>query len=348
LSASAYLAILGTSASVAVFATPVARRVALRFDVLDRPFGHKTHETPVPYLGGAALILGVLGAAILFAVIRPVAGAAGDLVTVLGLSLVVAALGFIDDLRTLSPWLRLSVEAAAAAGLWLGGARFALTGVEPVDFLLTVAWVVGITNAQNILDNMDGLSAAVAAVAGGWILVIAAVGGQVMVAALAAGVAGCALGFLRHNFHPAKIYMGDGGSLFLGFLLAYLTLEVSFGAAEGVSALARALLLGVPIFDLTLVFINRLRAGQNPMRGGSDHTSHRLTQLGWGVRRVVLVLAIAGSALGLGAVVLASLSPPWAYATGAGVVAVLAWIGVRLSAVAVHGTVPPRPSPLRG
>jgi UDP-GlcNAc:undecaprenyl-phosphate GlcNAc-1-phosphate transferase len=146
---------------------------------------------------------------------------------------------------------------------------------------VTVLWVVGVTNAFNLLDNMDGLSAGVATIAGLSFCVIAGVNGQYLVAALSAAVAGCASGFLRPNFHPAKINMGDAGSLFLGFLLAFLAVRLKLASAPPAVALfVPVLVLGVALFDTTLVTFNRLRHGRSPLQGGRDHVSHRLVWVG--------------------------------------------------------------------
>ena len=138
----------------------------------------------------------------------------------------------LDDLRGLSPVGAIVAEVAAGLAVWGVGAGVDLFGPGVTDAVVTVVWVVGITNAFNLLDNMDGLSSGVAAIAAGSIFVIAASNGQFLVAALSIGLAGCALGFLRHNFHPATIYMGDAGALFLGFVLAYLGLKLRFDAPD--------------------------------------------------------------------------------------------------------------------
>src|SRR6185295_8402540 len=145
-----------------------------------------------------------------------------------GVAIGLAFVGLLDDLRQLNPWVRLVAEIGAGVAVWVVGAGVDLWGPSLTDALVTVVWVVGITNAFNLLDNMDGLSSGVAAIAAGSIFVIAASNGQFLVAALSIGLAGCALGFLRHNFHPATIYMGDAGALFLGFVLAYLGLKLRF------------------------------------------------------------------------------------------------------------------------
>ena len=293
-----YLWIFATATLLALSLTPIARRIALRFDILDRPGDRKSHAVAMPYLGGLALVGSVLGAAALFAVVRPPVSSLGELLVVLGVALLIAGLGFRDDVRYLSPLTRLGVEFLAAIVMWMIGVRIGVFGSPPLDFAATVLWVVGLVNAQNFIDNADGLSAGTAAAASGWVVVIAAVNGQFLVASLAAGVMGCAVGFLWYNIHPAKIYMGDGGSLFLGFLLAYLTIKLRIGGAASLSLSVPLLIMGVPIFDTMLVVVERVRHGRSPMLGGTDHTSHRLMHLGLSVRSAVLVIVVVGILIG--------------------------------------------------
>jgi UDP-GlcNAc:undecaprenyl-phosphate GlcNAc-1-phosphate transferase len=168
--------------------------------------------------------------------------------------------------------------------------------------------VVGVTNAFNLLDNMDGLAAGVAAIASGFFLVLAAASGQFLVASLSAAVAGACLGFLRFNFlAPARIFMGDAGSLLLGFLLAAIGIKLRFENDPAITVLIPLLVLGVPIFDTALVTISRLRRRLNPLTAaGRDHLSHRLTLLGLTQREAVMVIAMVCGILGLAALFLSS------------------------------------------
>jgi UDP-GlcNAc:undecaprenyl-phosphate GlcNAc-1-phosphate transferase len=288
--------------------TPLMLRLALRRNILDLPVDRKAHSSPVPYLGGVAIVaafsIALLGGALWY---RPVAGLT-TLATAVGVGLVLSVMGLVDDLSGLSPWLRLALEVAAGVTVWLVGAGVTLLGPGWLNAIVTVFWVVGITNAFNLLDNMDGLSAGVAFVAAAAFFFIAALGGQFLVAALAVAVGGCALGFLRHNFYPARIYMGDAGSLFLGFMLAFIGVRLRLVSTPPFVALfVPILVLAVPIFDTALVTVNRLRHGRSPMAGGRDHTSHRLVFVG--VPVPVAVTLIYGVAVGLGwlAVLLARL-----------------------------------------
>jgi UDP-GlcNAc:undecaprenyl-phosphate GlcNAc-1-phosphate transferase len=306
----AYVAAFLGSLAIAWVLTPLLLRVALRRELLDVPDGRKAHESPVPYLGGLAIVAGFSALSLAAAAVERAPQVLAQLGVLLGAGLVLAVVGLVDDLRGgLNHWFRLSVEIGAGVLVFVTGSGAALPGLPGwVDLAVTVVWVVGITNAFNLLDNMDGLSAGIAAIASVALSLIAALNGQYLVAALAAGLAGCATGFLRHNFHPAKIYMGDAGSLFLGFLLAVLGLKLRLTETPPVVALfVPVLVLGLPIFDTTLVTWQRLRHGRSPVQGGRDHASHRLVWVGIPVPVTVGLLYAAAVSLGWLAVLLARL-----------------------------------------
>ena len=297
-----------TALALAWLLTPLMLRLALRLSVLDLPDERKAQASPVPYLGGVAIVLAFSVTVLLAGAVVAPEGGVRPLAAVLGAALALALMGLVDDLRGLNPFLRLAVEAGAGAVVWFSAPSISLPGPPWVELLVTVLWVVGVTNAFNLLDNMDGLSAGVAAIAATTLCLIAALNGQFLVAALSAAVAGCATGFLRHNFHPAKIYMGDAGSLFLGFLLATLAVRLQLSdAPRPVALFVPVIVLGVALFDTTLVTANRLRHGRSPLQGGRDHASHRLVWVGIPVPvSVGLIYGVAVS-LGFLAVLLARL-----------------------------------------
>ena len=254
-----YLAVFLVSAAFSLLLTPLVLRFALRRNVLDLPGGHKSHTDPVPYLGGLAIVAAFALTVVVAALVRPPVSGRGELFVVLGLAVLLAFVGLLDDLTSLSPVVRLVVEVGAGLAVWAVGGGIDLFGPGVTDAAITVLWVVGITNAFNLLDNMDGLSSGVAAIAAGWIFVIAvARTDSSSWPGSAIGLAGCAIGFLRHNFHPARIYMGDAGALFLGFMLAYLGMKLRFDAPTSTTFLVPILIMGVPIFDTTLVTVTRL------------------------------------------------------------------------------------------
>ena len=194
--------------------------------------------------------------------------------------------------------LRFGAQLLAALGLWELGVRVGLTGDPRIDLPMTVLWTVGITNAMNLLDNMDGLSASTATIASLWFGAIALINGQFLVAALAFAVAGAAAGFLRDNRPPARIYMGDAGSLFLGVMLAALGMLLSLDRGSLVTAAVPVLILTVPVLDTALVSVARIRHGISPFQGGRDHTSHRLVRIGLPVPVAVGIIALASLAHG--------------------------------------------------
>ena len=284
---------------VSLVLTPLAIRSALRLGVLDRPGEHKSHVTPTPYLGGVAIVLAVTLSIALAAVVRGEASATlSQLLGILAIALGMAAMGLLDDLRGLPVVLRFGVQLLAGIGLWGLDVRVDLTGEPLIDLPLTVVWTVGITNAMNLLDNMDGLSASTATIASLWFGAIALINGQFLVAALAFAVAGAAAGFLRDNRPPARIYMGDAGSLFLGVMLAALGMLLSLDRGMLVTAAVPVLILTVPVLDTALVSVARIRHGISPFQGGRDHTSHRLVRIGLPVPVAVGIIALASLAHG--------------------------------------------------
>jgi UDP-GlcNAc:undecaprenyl-phosphate/decaprenyl-phosphate GlcNAc-1-phosphate transferase len=311
------------------------RRLALRYGLVDEPGPRKVHVSPMPLLGGIAIYLG-FALAILFTFH---AAPKQQIVGILGGATLVAIVGMLDDGGLLHHQVKLFLGMPLAAlFLIASGIRAQLfsmfvpgTAGAVLDICFTILWVVGITAAFSILDHMDGLCAGIAAVASGFFTLSAIFNGQTMVRTLGAAALGAALGFLRWNFNPAKIFMGDGGAMFLGFLMAALGLKIRPQGAEfPVTWLVPMLILGVPIFDTTLVSISRARRGLLPFTSpGKDHTAHRLSNLGLGHRGAVLVLyalAIFSGSLALAA---PHLSPAILYSSVA-VLALLMATGVYL------------------
>jgi UDP-GlcNAc:undecaprenyl-phosphate/decaprenyl-phosphate GlcNAc-1-phosphate transferase len=291
-----YLGILAGSLTLSWVLVPVALRFALRRQVLDHPGGYKTQDAPVPYLGGVAMLVAFAVAVAAAAIARPPVSGLDQLLIILGVALALSLIGLLDDLRGLGVGIRLAAMVAAGLALWFGGTGVLLFGNPWLDGAITVLWVVGITNAMNLLDNMDGLSAGVAAIAATTFFAVAALNGQFLVAGLSIALAGCALGFLRHNRYPARIYMGDAGSLFLGVMLAALGIRLRLDAGPPIAVFVPLIVLSVPIFDTALVTVSRAVAGKSPFEGGSDHASHRLVRLG--LRVPVAVGLIYGAAIG--------------------------------------------------
>lgn len=274
----------------ALLATPVARAVAIRLGVTDNPDGRKAHTTPTPYLGGLAIAFGIVvgvlaGRSFSWAATAVAAGA-----------LLLVVVGVVDDLRNLSPVLRLGLEAGAAGLALLGGVAFPVHA--PVVLLpVALAWIVLLANSVNLLDNMDGAAASSTGAVAGVLAVGAALFEQPLTAVFAAATAGACAGFLRWNWRPARIFMGDGGSLLLGYLLAVGSLAVVRDVELGRAAVAAVLFAALPLFDTSLVVISRRRAGRSFLQGGTDHSSHRLRRAGLSVGGSAATLAAAAAAL---------------------------------------------------
>jgi UDP-GlcNAc:undecaprenyl-phosphate GlcNAc-1-phosphate transferase len=302
-----YLPIVLASAVLAFLATPLTRWLAARLGMVDQPGLRKAHRAPTPLLGGLALYAGVTLAFVVFGQADWVTEGVG----ILGGATLLFITGLWDDRYGMPAGLKLAACAVAAVFLSAFGVRVQLFNVWWLDGLITVLWVVGITNAANLMDNMDGLAAGLTAVAAVFFFVLAALEGQGLVASLAAALLGSALGFLFYNLAPAVSFMGDAGSLTIGFLLAALGIKIRFLQFPlGATWMAPIVVLGVFIFDTTLVTVSRLRRGRSPFQGGSDHTSHRLAQLGLGGPRAVLTLYVAAVSLGALAITLTRLPVP--------------------------------------
>jgi len=331
-----YASIFLASLLLSLVFTPIALRLALHRSVLDHPTGYKGHASPMPYLGGLAMVgafsIAVVGAAI----VRPPVSGRNELFVVLALAFALSLVGLVDDLRHLRPWVRVLCEVGAGYALHEAGVGLQLFSSAPANAAFTIVGVVAITNAFNLLDNMDGLSAGVAAIGAGGFFAIAAANGQFLVAGLAAGTAGCALGFLRHNFHPARIYMGDCGSLFLGFVLAYLGMKLRFDGPVGINVLVLVVVLGIAIFDTTLVTVCRLLRRRSPFRGARDHVSHRLVAVGIPVPAAVAVIYGAAVSLSVIGFVMGRTDPALAYLLAGLVGALGVFFGVLLARVPVE------------
>ncbi|HKD72483.1 MAG TPA: MraY family glycosyltransferase [Candidatus Acidoferrum sp.] len=324
--------LIALSASL-VLTVPV-RALAIRVGMVDLPGPRKVHLTPIPLLGGLAIYGAVMLA--IFAVFDGPARAQS--VGIFTGATIVAIVGFLDDRGWLHHQIKLFLGMPVAAVILLASGVHAnifhvLVGGKTgtwLDAALTIAWVVGVTASFSILDHMDGLCAGVAAMASAFFALLAYLNGQTVVTTLAAATLGAAAGFLRWNFKPAKIFMGDGGAMFLGFLMAALGLKLRLEQSSNLAGwLAPVLILGATIFDTTLVTISRSRRGLLPFAApGKDHSAHRLANLGLGERGAVVAMYLGGAIGGSAAVVTA-----YASSLGAAIVALLAVTAVALAVV---------------
>ena len=323
----AILAIFLVALMVTALSTPQIRRLAIGLGFVDAPAERKLQTEPIPLLGGIAIVIGAL-LGLLLVVFFAYDDLPRSVVGVLSASGIVALVGLLDDRLGLPAWAKLAGQFAGFMVLVYFGIRVQLPIPEGLNYAITFIWLAGISNAINFMDNMDGLSAGVSAVAAAFILLFGLVNGQFLVSALAAALLGAWLGFLRYYFQPAQIYMGDAGSLFLGFLLAVLGIQLRFPANSAfVTWMVPVLVLGLPIFDMSLVVFSRSRRGVSPNSPGKDHTSHRLVDRGLTQREAVMALYLCGGALGMIAVYVTQAEIVEGYIIG-GLVALLAFYAV--------------------
>jgi UDP-GlcNAc:undecaprenyl-phosphate GlcNAc-1-phosphate transferase len=277
--------------------TPLMRNIAILTDVVDRPnSSHKSHKKPVPYLGGIAIIIGVISVSYSASLISDFTSTTFWLATsVLGPALLLGLIGLWDDMRNLSPLPRFIAQSLAGvftAIILINTNNVGNpTGSTLFDSIITIIWVVGICNSINFFDNLDGGAAGTVAISSIGLAYLALNGDQYLIAALAIVTAGSTLGFLVWNKSPAKIYMGDAGALFLGVLLATLTVRFEPNTQTQIgSYLIPIFLLAIPILDTTIAVLSRVRRHLSPFQGGQDHLSHRLIRVGLSHRQAASTL----------------------------------------------------------
>jgi UDP-GlcNAc:undecaprenyl-phosphate GlcNAc-1-phosphate transferase len=259
-----------------------------------KPRADRWHKGTPAFFGGVPLFAGFMALSILF-----VPWSNHLLWRLIGLTSVMFALGLVDDLHRLAPGGKLVVQIAAAALLVFSGVVYPLRGSMAVNAIVSIVWLVGITNAFNLLDNMDGLSAGIALISTGYLTVFYVSGGYHDQAVIVALAAGAIAGFLLFNFNPARIFMGDSGSLFIGFLLgATSLLDVTHVSGVPTFVLAPVTILAIPIFDTLFVSVTRRLRGQAISQGGTDHSSHRLVRMGLKEKRAVLLLYVLSAGSG--------------------------------------------------
>ena len=277
--------------------TPLMRKIALATNVVDNPnAAHKSHKKAVPYLGGVAIIIGIISISYSTSLVSNFTSATFWLATsVLGPALVLGLIGLWDDIKNLSPLPRFIAQSIAgiftASVLVITNNVGNPTGSDIFDALITVFWVVGICNSINFFDNLDGGAAGTVAISSAALAFLALTGDQYLIAALATVTTGATLGFLVWNKSPAKIYMGDAGALFLGVLLATLTIRLEPNTNTQIgSYLTPVFLLAIPILDTTVAVTSRLRRHISPFQGGQDHLSHRLIRAGLSRKQAAISL----------------------------------------------------------
>lgn len=305
--------------------TPLLRAAALRASWL-KSVGSNGAE-PVPPIGGVAIAVATL----LLLPFAPLSFPVGLWIGALGMG----AIGFVDDKWPLSPFQKLAFQIFTVIVAVGGGLRFDTTGSIVADAVLTGVWLVWMCNAFNVLDMMDGLSAGAGAIASIGLAGLGLVGGAAPVVILGASLAGGFLGFLVYNAHPARVYMGDAGSLFAGFVLGAMSVEISRAMPGVQGELCAVLVLGVPCFEAVFLCVVRKRKGLPVMRASRDHVAQRLVRMGHSVRGAVRRIHLAGGLLALCGIVAAVVPSAISLIILLCVVVMAVWTGVRLARVEI-------------
>ena len=296
---------------VSFLTTPVVKTFAYKVGAIDVPKdARRMHKVPIPRLGGLAIFIGFMVSILLFVRITP------EMQSILLGAVIIVVLGVVDDIMSLPAMLKFVVQIVAASIPATHGVQilafsnpnifsdnlYWVLGWLSIPF--TVIWIVAITNAVNLIDGLDGLANGVSAISATTILVIALVGGQGQVAIVLAALVGACIGFMPYNMNPAKMFMGDTGATFLGFILATMSIQGLFKYYAVISFVVPFLILGLPIFDTAFAFIRRIAHGQSPMHADRSHIHHRLIDMGLSQKQAVATLYVISAILGLSAVVL--------------------------------------------
>jgi UDP-GlcNAc:undecaprenyl-phosphate GlcNAc-1-phosphate transferase len=306
-----------TSLGLVLYVTPLTIRVARTFKIQDTPDGRlKKHTAPTPYLGGLAIAAAFM---IAFGLFSTTATTTGQATGILVGGFMVLLLGLYDDLTNLRPSVKFLGQLLAAVVVYKAGVRVAFLQSEWANMAVTVLWVTGIANAFNIIDVMDGIAAGTALIAAAFLFVISAAatyfhGEPRMVPFMAITLSGALLGYLRFNYHPARIFLGDTGSLFIGFMLGALTMVTSYSETNQLAVVTPVVLLTIPIFDTLFVALHRARKGIPFFRGSPDHFVLRLRNAGMPIpliARKTYSVAIILGALSLCLVYGDSSAIPW-------------------------------------
>ncbi len=303
---------------VSLFVMPAVILLAEKTGAMDAPNARKVHKKPIPRIGGLGIYAGFM-AAIIFVALK--FGLDGEqfreTVGLLVSGSIIVGIGLVDDYKNLPAKLKLLGQIFAAMVLVFGfGVRIDFVTdpfgdyiyLEQIAIPATLFWLDGLTNTVNLIEGLDGLAAGVAAIASVTILLIALEQNFVLVAVLTAALAGAAVGFLRYNFHPAKIFMGDTGSMFLGFMIAGISVTGAVKSVVAIALVVPIFALGLPILDTTFAIVRRLRGGVPIFKPDKGHLHHRLLNVGFTQRQAVLLMYVISALLGLSAIALTAVS----------------------------------------
>jgi UDP-GlcNAc:undecaprenyl-phosphate GlcNAc-1-phosphate transferase len=300
-----------TAFFISLLTTPIIIKVAHHVGAIDTPTdSRRMHKSPIPRLGGLAIFIAVMLSFLIY-IDLPTTKLIGIMIG----SLLIVFLGFVDDIAPVKAKYKLMVQVLAAFVLVFADIRivgvssfFQMEQIIPLDdFLgtvLTILWVVGITNTLNLIDGLDGLAGGISTISALTLAYVAFVNGRVETAVITLIIAGACIGFLPYNFNPARIFMGDTGALFLGFILSAISIEGTLKGATAIAFFAPVLALGIPIFDTFFSIVRRLAKGQHPFEADKGHLHHRILGMGFGQKRTVLLLYLINSLFGVAGVLL--------------------------------------------
>ncbi|MEW8972580.1 MAG: MraY family glycosyltransferase [Tissierellaceae bacterium] len=299
------------AAFISLIMTPLVRRLAIKIGALDIPKDdRRVHNKPMPLIGGLAIYIAVIVASLLFLPIDK------SLTSIIVGGTIIVCSGIIDDMKGMSPKVKLIFQILAGLILIFGDVKVdfitnpfssnnILLDLKWFSIPITLFWIVGITNTLNLIDGLDGLSAGVAMISSLSLMLVAGKFENINVTILSGIVGGACLGFLPYNFNPAKIFMGDTGALFLGFMLAAISIEGVMKSVATIAIIVPILILGVPIFDTTFAIFRRLLSGQSIVSADKGHLHHRLLNKGFSQRQTVLILYGISAVFGIFAVIVA-------------------------------------------
>jgi UDP-GlcNAc:undecaprenyl-phosphate GlcNAc-1-phosphate transferase len=296
------------------FFTPVARQLAFKLGILDIPKDdRKVHKEPIPYLGGAAIYASAIFTMLIFSELDKTS------VSIMIGGTVVFLIGLIDDINDISPKLKLAGQIIAAMIAVYGGAKinyitnpipgYNVIYLEHFATPISILWIVGITNTINLVDGLDGLASGVAAISASTMMFMASISGFDYILLECAVIAGSSLGFLPYNFNPAKIFMGDTGSLFLGYMLAVISILGFLKTVTLAAIIIMVLVLGIPLFDTFFAIVRRIRNKKPIMEADRGHVHHRLLAKGFTQRQTVLILYIVSILFGAAAIFFSDSEP---------------------------------------
>ena len=309
-----YYLVFFTAFVLSFFFTPVARNLAFKLGVLDVPKDdRKVHKEPIPYLGGAAIYASAILTMLIFSDLDKTA------ISIMLGGTVVFFVGLMDDIKDISPKLKLAGQIIAALIAVYGGATinyftnplpgYDVIYLEYLSIPVSVLWIVGITNTINLIDGLDGLASGVAAISASTMMFMASVSGFDYILVECAVIAGASLGFLPYNFNPAKIFMGDTGSLFLGYMLGVISIVGFLKTVTLAAIIIMVLVLGIPLFDTFFAIIRRIKNRRSIMEADRGHVHHRLLAKGFTQRQTVIILYIVSIIFGAAAIIFADSDP---------------------------------------